>query len=369
MTRAFIRDLAALVLVTLGLGATIAAGGIDPRTLVFSVATIFAWGTTGTWGPALLALLTGIAAHPHDLQPFSPTPTIITAVLLGFGLGLLTRHLASQRWTGPLANDTTRALVALGLAVLFIVQPGEARLATADGQPLLFGLDVFDPTTLVTTHVERHVAVPLPHPLAALHSVFAALAIIAAWLGFARVGSERLRRGLFSATAIIAAVAAILAISLPLFDAPAIDPETIRLFLNHRAAGDGAILAVSLPEAHVAPWSRVPLDALRIVVAFGLLTLSLFQPSDFQVSRNPAGTNALQIALIGLVAAFGVGAMMPEVAAAAFAMLATALIAGRAGGSPLDTSGRLPLARAPHVVFLLALFALLAAIALAPLHA
>jgi hypothetical protein len=370
MTRPFLRDLAALVLVVLGLGATISAGGLDPRAIVLAVATVFAWGTTATWGLGLLACLTGIAAHPFDLQPILPTPAVLAAIPLGAATGLVARHLARQRWIGPLRPDTLRALIALALGFLFVFQPSDTRLADTAGVPLLATLDVFDPLSGLTTRVARHVALPLPHPLAALAPVIAAATLVAAWVGFARIGTGKLRSALFISTASVAVLAAGAGLVAPFLSTPIIDVEMVREALNLRAGGDGAITALHIPEATFAPWSRAPLDGLRLVVALGLLILSLFQPLQFHMTRTPAGMNAIHLALAALVVGFALGGLMPETSAAAFAIAFPALLAGRAGSTRLDegTPATSP-PRAPQVAYLLALFVLLALVTLAPLRA
>lgn len=364
MTRALARDLAALLLVAIGLGANVAAGGLDPRTLALAVATVLAWGTSGAWGPGLLACLVGGAAHPFDLEPLLPTMTNVTAAVVGAGLGLLVRYLAVHRWQGPLARDTIRAFVALGLGATFVISPSLARLAGPDGTPLLLAMDVVSPAELVSVHVARHVPLSIPHPLAPVAPFLAVLAFGAAWLGFARLGSPSMRDRVMTVIGVLAFVSVVAAMVIPLFDTFALDPELVRAELSLRAGSRGAVLAVAPTEASTALWSRPALDAVRVVLAAALISLTLDRTPHR--ARPEGDLRFLLLATVCLAVAFGLGAFMPEAVAAAGILTLTAILTARSGREEPARALRGSMSAAPHVAALIALFLLLVSVALAP---
>jgi hypothetical protein len=366
MTRALARDLAALLLVALGLGANVAAGGLDPRTLALAAATVLAWGTSGAWGPGLLAFLVGIAAHPYDMQPIFPTLTNVTALVAGAGLGLIVRHLAVHRWQGPLNRDTIRALVALALGGTFLMSPSMARLAASDGAPLLLGLEVVDPTNLVAATVERHVALAMPHPLSPVAPFLATLCLGASWVGLARVGSAATRRRLWIVVAVFALVAVVVGAVPPLLETFQLDTDHVRETLSFRGAARGAVIAVAPAEATFAPWSRPPVDALRLLFATALLSLTLDRTPDRP--RPELDLRSLLVAISLLVLAFGLGGFMPEAVAGGALILGAAAVAVRGSRAEPDPGPRGSVPAGPHIAALIALFLLFLAVALAPIQ-
>lgn len=366
MTRALGRDLAALLLVAIGIGVNVSAGGLDPRTLALAAATVLAWGTSGAWGPGLLAFLVGTAAHPYDLQPIFPTLTNVTALVAGAGLGLIVRHLAVHRWQGPLGRDTIQALVALALGGTFLLSPALVRLATGDGTPLLLSLEVVDPDSLMATSVERHVALTMAHPLAPVAPFLAALCLGAAWLGLAKVGTPTTRRRLWLVISVLALGAVILGAVLPLLDTFQLDPGRVREELSLRGAARGAVISMAPAEAAFAPWSRPPLDALRILLATALLSLTLDRAPDRP--RPELDLRALLVATALLVVAFGLGGFMPEAVAGGAILLGAAAVAARRSRMEPEPGPRGAIPSGPHIAALIALFLLLLAVALAPIQ-
>lgn len=366
MTRALARDLAAILLVAAGLGVNVAAGGLDPRTLALAAATVLAWGTSGAWGPGLLACLTGLAAHPFDMQPIFPTLTNVTAIFAGAGLGLIVRHLAIHRWQGPLSRVTVQALVALALGATFLVSPSLARLAAADGSPLLLSLEVVDPMSLAGTQVLRHVPVGIDHPLMPFAPFLAVLYLGAAWLGFARVGTAAMRQRVWLIVASLALVSVLLATVLPLMERFSIDPELLRAELSLRGGARGAVVSVAPAEARFAVWSRPPLDAVRIVLATALISLTLDRTPDRP--RPELDLRAVLIALVLLVVAFGLGGFMPEAVAGGAMVMGAAVVAGRRARPDPEDGPRGAVPASPHIAALIALFLLILAVALAPIQ-
>jgi hypothetical protein len=204
----------------------------------------------------------------------------------------------------------------------------------------------------------------------------AGLAVCVAWLVFARPAEPRpgsasltqaaggalvdaLAHRLTGAVGLLMAVAALTRILTPLLaGAPvALDPELLRLELSLAAGPAGAVVSASAPEAFIAPWSRPPLDALRLAAALALLASLASRPSSSvtePTTRQPA-----LLALAGLTGCLMFG-FMPEATAASLILGLLSVIAGLG-----QSNG--PLARSPHLGLLATFFILLTTLALAPL--
>jgi len=315
-----------------------------------------------------MALLAGVGAHPLELQPIFPTTPVVTAVFIGAGLGLLIRYLALQGWHGPVNREATLSLVLLALAILFLFQPSLTHLADSAGAPAFFRMEVMDPTTLLPTVVSRHIAIHLPHPLAPFAPILAALLIVASWVGLARVGSVQRRYRFVIFVNVATIIALMAAIVLPLLGGVELDAELVRQDLNLRAGGRGAITALTMPGLSLAPWSRVPMDAFRLLLALGALTLTLSRGRPIRGSAAQPNPNLVLLAIGAFIVAFGLHAMIPEAIAGVGLILLTAVIAGRAGSTEAAAATGHGVAKAPQVAFLAALFLLLVTISFAPLN-
>ncbi len=383
MSRALTRDLAALLLTGLGVGLASFGGDLCPRTLALAVATLTAFGTTASWGLGLLTLGLGLASHPLDRWPLAPSLTLVGAGLAGTALGFLGRWLASARWHGPLTPEALRGVLLLLVPLLAVMEPTTSRLADEAGQPLRLALTVTDPTTLATVDVSRHL--PLPDavvaktPLASAMPWLAGLAIMAAWLAFARPAEPspsvsdkpldprpapirlarlaRLARQVGPGVALLLVLFALLRLLGPLVAAEAVplDLDAVRRALTLASGPAGAITEVAGPSAVLAPWSRPPLDALRLALGLGLL--ASFASRHASAVPSVAPRRPVLLALLGLTGALAVGFLPEGVGGAAIVGL-MALVAEVGEG---------PARRSAHVAILAAFLMLLFTLALAPI--
>ncbi len=380
MSRALTRDLAALLLTGLGLWLGSHDGGVCPRVVALAVATLASFGTSASWGLGLLALGLGLAAHPHASWPLEASPTLAGAGLAGAALGLLGRQLAAVSWHGPLSPGGLRGILLLSFPLLVLAEPSGSRLAGADGAPLVLSFVVTEPSGLEAVPLGRHLPIPDSliggDPVTASLPWLAGLAVFVAWLVFARpaepqAGSpsplraaggallDQLAPRLTGAVALLMAVAAVTRVLTPLLaGAPVtLDPDQLRLELSLAAGPAGAVVSVSVPEAFVAPWSRPPLDALRLAVALALLASLASRPSS---PLPELSTRHLALlALAGLTGCLMFG-FMPEASAAALVLGLLSVIAS------LGQTDR-PASRSPHLGLLATFVLLLLAVALAPL--
>jgi hypothetical protein len=388
MSRALTRDLGALLMTGLGLWLGTRGDGVCPRTLAFAAATLVAFGTTASWGLGLLALGLGFTAHPHDGWPLTPSLTLVGATFGGAALGLLGRRLSAERWHGPMTPDSFRGILLLGFPILTLAEPAASRLADAAGGPLEMTLTVAEPQGLATVLVRRHLSLPDAltggGPLDDALPWLGVLALAVAWLLFARptrdltprpeaplswaAGAvlDQLAARLARTVATLMALAALVVVAWPLVTTTpvALDAEALRLELTLAAGSAGAVTAVSVPEAWVAPWSRGAFNVLRLALALGLL--ASFAPRGAapragvaRDERRSSSWRAVFLALAALTCAVAVG-FLPEASAAAGLLGLLALVAGLGEG---DRPG----ARAPHLGLIAAFVMLLVALALAPI--
>ena len=306
--------------------------------LPFAIGTSLALGTRAALPLGALTLVAGLGTVPAAGLP--SLDQVVAMVCAGLALGAVGRWLALDELLQdkPLLSG---GLLSLMLAVVLSLPPVSIQLAGPAGDPLMYGATLVDGPALM------QVAWPVPAFVPGTRSLFAQLAMVAAWLGAlallaAHVSAWRpaglsaiwTSRNAVRAGIVVGGLAIVVGLLgvVSLFGGGTIESEAARRHLDLLASRDASVLAIAPGTFELRLWSRPFIDGLAILLGgFLVWRLVPFATREVPVSAESArvgagGGHALVALALTAVSAFFVARDAGQIAGGALMALAAALL-------------------------------------------